>query len=297
MKILLMYNPKAGKQNFSLDSTVSRLEESGAEVTSQNTKKKGYHKILKDTFDFVIIAGGDGTVGKVVKRIVENPVPLAILPMGSANNFASSMETDEMISNIILGWKYKDFRNFRIGSANLGKKKKLFLESVGWGLFEKVLSEQKKKKSKKKKGDAKVESGINKMVAKIDEMKPSAYDVFLDGLDYSGDYLWIEIMNTHVMGPKLPIAPGANPEDDYLEIVLVKKNDKEKLEQFLSEQKTDENNTFFNSLRAKTIKIGTQESTHIDSDVVSAKKMKTKLGEMLEISLLPQSLHIINSNK
>ncbi len=296
MKILLMYNLEAGNQSFPLDETVSALENHGAEIMYQNTKKKDYFKALKNSYDFILIAGGDGTVGKIIKRIADKPIPVAILPFGSANNVANSLNIDQALEKVIVNWEKNNLGTFRLGLADLGKKKIIFLESVGWGLFSQVLSEKKKKKSKKNAGD-KVEKGINKMLEKIADLKASYYEVFLDGLDYSGNYLWIEIMNTQVMGPKLAIAPEARHADNYLNIVLVKEDEREKLTQFLLDRKESREDVFFEPLKAKSIKIGSEEHIHVDSDVYPAKKLKLKSGELLEISLHPETLQIINSNK
>lgn len=290
-----MYNPKAGNQTFPLDDVVNVLEKRAAEVLHQNTKTVGYHKILKNKCDFIVIAGGDGTVGKIVKRIIDRPIPVAILPFGSANNVANSLNINKAISKIFSSWENKDFSSFRLGSADLGKTRKLFLESVGWGLFAEVLSEKKNRKSEKK-GTDKVEKGIKRMIKKVDELKPSHFEVFLDGLDYSGNYLWIEIMNTHLMGPQLSIAPEASTDDDYLDIILVKESEREKLDLFLEKQQEKEDQPIFNSLKAKKIEIGSQEPIHVDSDIYRAKKLKLKSGERLEVSLHPNFLEIINSN-
>ena len=42
-------------------------------------------------FDLVIAAGGDGTVGSVATQVVGSGVPLAILPLGTANDVARSL--------------------------------------------------------------------------------------------------------------------------------------------------------------------------------------------------------------
>jgi len=39
----------------------------------------------------VIVAGGDGTVGVVVRALVDSPLPLGVVPVGTHNNFAVSL--------------------------------------------------------------------------------------------------------------------------------------------------------------------------------------------------------------
>ena len=42
-------------------------------------------------YDLVIAAGGDGTIGSVATQLAGSGVPLAILPMGTANDVARSL--------------------------------------------------------------------------------------------------------------------------------------------------------------------------------------------------------------
>jgi len=55
-------------------------------------KKRGSEKPQKK-FDLILVAGGDGTVTKVARRLVamKSEIPLAVLPVGTANNFARSL--------------------------------------------------------------------------------------------------------------------------------------------------------------------------------------------------------------
>ena len=58
----------------------------------QCVHKKNLEDCLDGDFgDAVIVAGGDGTVGKVAKRLAGTDVPLVVLPTGTANNIARSL--------------------------------------------------------------------------------------------------------------------------------------------------------------------------------------------------------------
>src|SRR5690554_5575017 len=98
MKIILMYNPQAGTQEVPVTDIVAALIQKGAQVVAQCTKMDDYAKALEKTCDFILIAGGDGTVGKVVKLIIAKQVPIAILPFGNANNIATSLEVDTAVA-------------------------------------------------------------------------------------------------------------------------------------------------------------------------------------------------------
>src|SRR5207245_1011261 len=93
MRILLVHNPKAGSEEHEGEDFIKALKRAGHKATYQSSKKKGIMKALKKKIDLVLVAGGDGTVSKVARRLVamDSEIPLAVLPMGTANNFARSL--------------------------------------------------------------------------------------------------------------------------------------------------------------------------------------------------------------
>ncbi|MCR9178480.1 MAG: diacylglycerol kinase family lipid kinase [Alphaproteobacteria bacterium] len=99
-KILMIFNPTAGgaRQRL-LRNVVSRLEQAGAEVSLRPTTKAGDAETFArdaarnqtDSPDLVVAAGGDGTINEVVNGLAGSALPLAILPMGTANVMAAEI--------------------------------------------------------------------------------------------------------------------------------------------------------------------------------------------------------------
>src|SRR5690554_5328450 len=155
MKITLMYNAQAGGNPLPVEDLVKRLEKRGAEVLAKDTKEDDYKNALEEPCDFILIAGGDGTIEKIAKKIIHRNVPVALLPCGNANNIAESLDVDTALSAIVNSWDKRDFRKFTVGSIAVDGERQEFLESVGWGLFANVLKEVKANKKDKKKQDRK----------------------------------------------------------------------------------------------------------------------------------------------
>ena len=299
MKITLMYNPQAGEKALEVEDLVSALEKRGAKVITQCTKDDDYAKALEHACDFILIAGGDGTIEKVAKLIVHKPTPIAILPFGNANNIAQSLNVETALDGIINNWKNKNFSKFSVGSILINQETHYFLESVGWGLFSEVLSKSKADKKKKEKSSTtredKVGSGLSMLNQSVQEIQASNYSIFLDGKDYSGYYLWVEIMNTQSMGPQLKMAPEASHGDEFLDVVLVKEADRKNLELFLNTQNGQGNTNGFNILKAKKIRVNSRESIHIDDEFYKPKNSGPFHQEWLEISIIPQFFWVINA--
>ena len=90
MRATLFHNPTAGGGKFTKKELMTALRLGGLEPRYVSTKSKRFKKELAEAEDLVVVAGGDGTVAKVIAQMPDRGVPVAILPLGSANNIARS---------------------------------------------------------------------------------------------------------------------------------------------------------------------------------------------------------------
>ena len=298
MKITLVYNPQAGGSPMPVEDLVKGLEKRGADVLTQDAKEEDYQQALGYPCDFVIIAGGDGTIEKVAKQIIKlgKGVPIAILPFGNANNIAGSLDVDTTLGSIVASWREKDFRKFSVGSINIAGSNRNFFESVGWGLFAEVLEEVKAEKKARAQPPVnakdKVESGLKRLSQRVQELQPSFYQILLDEVDYSGYYLWVEVMNTQSMGPQLQLAPDARHGDQFLDVVLIKEEEKARLEDFLNVRNGENHDNLFNPIKTQKIKIRSNQSVHIDDEMF---QVEDPSAQWAEIRLIAQPMLVLNA--
>src|SRR3979409_2538512 len=78
-----------------------------------------------------IVAGGDATIGWVVRRLADTKHPLGILSMGTFNNFAKSLKLPATTDAAIRVVKTGKPRPITLGRLN----GKIFLEAAAIGLF------------------------------------------------------------------------------------------------------------------------------------------------------------------
>ena len=116
-KILLYYNAYSGSGIFknNLDHIVARCQDAGYQVVPVRAAK-GFvindvlSRIDQSEYSRIIAAGGDGTINLCVNAMVNNDIdlPVAILPAGTANDFAYYFELPSDIDyqlDIALGEK------------------------------------------------------------------------------------------------------------------------------------------------------------------------------------------------
>ena len=121
-RALLIVNPKARRGADPEANPAERLRELGLDVieaacTGDEKPADLIRRHAADA-DIVVIGGGDGTLSAAVAGIVETGLPLGILPLGTANNVARTLEIptdlDEACAIIAAGHT----RRIDLGSVN-----------------------------------------------------------------------------------------------------------------------------------------------------------------------------------
>ena len=267
-----MHNPEAGKgKQPSRDELLQLLRAAGHKVEYQSSKEKKWHKILKDPGDVVAVAGGDGTVGKVARRLIGSPTPIAILPMGTANNVASTLGmAGRTLKDLVGGWKIARCTHFDAGVAKGPWGSKHFIEGFGLGLFAETMFRIDGSKEKDLAHAADPEEEMNSVLkmlrGHLRKLKHKDLTIRLDGKDLSGEYVLIEALNVAFIGPNLHLAPRADIKDGFLDVVTVPHGQRAKLTKYLSKRiNGDEVLHGFPSHRGRHLQIELESSpVHID---------------------------------
>jgi YegS/Rv2252/BmrU family lipid kinase len=95
-RALLLRNPKARRGQESIAPLLQRLESGGLDVTVETFE--ALPEIARDIVrlrhmaDLVIVCGGDGSVSSAALAAMESGLPLGIIPMGTANDLARTLD-------------------------------------------------------------------------------------------------------------------------------------------------------------------------------------------------------------
>src|SRR3982074_2422986 len=85
---LLIISPKAGSMTPEIEDKLR--QEFSTSTIVEFDPKMDLEKLVGPAA-MVIVAGGDGTIGWVVRKLAETKHPLGIISMGTFNNFAKSL--------------------------------------------------------------------------------------------------------------------------------------------------------------------------------------------------------------
>ncbi len=147
MKILIIYNPLAGRQNKKDLQIKKFLKNFDLEIIWHYTTQGSFSQLNPEAFDRIFVAGGDGTVKEIASWIIRNKadVPLAIIPIGSGNILASSLGIPLEIKKALqLGFTNK-IEKINVGLVN---NKHYFLVAAGCGFDAKVIKHTSRKMKK-----------------------------------------------------------------------------------------------------------------------------------------------------
>jgi len=187
-------------------------------------------KALKKKIDLVLVAGGDGTVSKVARRLVamDSEIPLAVLPMGTANNFARSLGFCLSEKELIEQLNHGKCNTFDVGQARGPWGKRYFFEGAGAGLFADYMRAPKrdgKKDEPKSKAEA-MRRHVKELRRRLQTYRARQWEIEVEGSDLSGRYLLWHAMNIRSVGPVLTLAADAKTNDGSFDFVGAREEDR-----------------------------------------------------------------------
>ncbi len=228
MRATLLYNPKAGAWK-AVHEILTELREAGYVSVHQGSVKD--KPLLSLPTDLVIIAGGDGSVRRVALQLPDKTVPIGLLPVGTANNIARTLDISGSLDSIIRSWELTHFKEFNTGLVRGPWGEKPFLESVGFGLFTNLMAQfDEAKKEQRLVFDTpqqEIRSALEALKRLAETYEPRPCLLIVDGEEIEADLLMAEVMNIRSFGPNLRFAPRADPGDELLDLVWVGESDRE----------------------------------------------------------------------
>jgi diacylglycerol kinase (ATP) len=222
MRATLMHNPGAGYSQPPREALMRALRAAGYEAAYRSTKADDLTDALQDPGDLVVVAGGDGTVGKIARLLAGSSVPMAILPLGTANNIAVSLGIGGSLEEMVTGWARATRVHFRLGMARGPWGERAFVESIGGGFFVLGMREAERAPEEAFSGrEERLQWDRRVLRSVLERCTAREWRLDLDGDDLSGCYLLVEAMTTGLVGPNLRLAPSADPGDGLLRVVVV----------------------------------------------------------------------------
>lgn len=217
MRIAFVHNPAAGPGDASPAHLRRLFEDRGHQVEMFGKKKGDVKEAIDSRPDVLAVAGGDGTVAKAAIRSYreDSRAPLFIIPTGTANNIARSLGIEGTPAEVAALIDSAVATPLDIGRARGGGRQRFFVESAGLGFIGSML-----------RNASPPPGGMAQIIRDQPVMEVS---LRADKIDLDDDYVAVEALNVSRVGPRLILAPDANPGDGLLDLALYRESDVERL--------------------------------------------------------------------
>jgi diacylglycerol kinase (ATP) len=222
-RLLVIYNPTSGRRKRrKLERFLSHLDRLGAVVTLRETTAPRHAEALARAadpaqFDAVLVAGGDGTINEAVNGLAGSPLPLAVLPLGTANVLANELGLPRRSAALARIAAFVPARPVWPGEAMAeggagGARRFLIMAGLG---FDAEVVEHLDLALKRRTGKL---AYVASIFGRLRDYRPCFYRGEIDGAAVMGASL--VAAKAHFYGGRFVLAPAARLEDPSLQIVV-----------------------------------------------------------------------------
>lgn len=286
-KIYVIINPMSGTSaKHSLPHLVSALlDPQRFEVHIFITGYAGHgseisRQAIIDKADYVIAAGGDGTVNEVASTLVGSDIAFGIIPLGSGNGLARDLNisTDARKALSIIAEEH-------VIDIDYGKVNgRIFFCTCGMG-FDAVVAE--KVSGKKKRGSLMY---FRNMLETFIQQKPETYEIVCPEGTIKDKALVVTCANASQYGYNAHIAPHADIQDGLMNVAILKPLTILDVPQTTVQlfTKTIDDNKKMLELMTREVRIKREKAgvMHIDGDPV-------QMGKDIHVEIIPKGLKVL----
>ena len=274
-KAILIHNSTAGDGDHKKGELIELIRENGYEPVYFSTDIPFWERFTKEDAEVIFVAGGDGTVQKLAKAMLEakeekiREVPVRILPYGTANNIATTLNLQNPEQQSL-----SDLRkvNFDVGVVEGKNIANFFIEGIGCGIFPKLVEVMNSKSEEEKKDE--IKQSLSELLQVIENYEAREAIIIADEREITGKFLLIELMNIKLIGPNIELAPDADTGDGQFELVMVREEAREDLKSFIQNilNETISDNTidkFAERLKGNNFRLKWKgDDVHIDDEIL-----------------------------
>ena len=286
-KILFIINPISGvgKQKKVEKAIEKVLDKSLFDYEVEYTEYAHHATVISlqaaiRQVDIVVSVGGDGSINDCVRGLIGTNVTLGIIPAGSGNGLARTLNIPLNIEDAIEVLNKK--KRATIDTVKVNNK--IYASIAGIGFDALIAKEFRKTKVR----------GFNKYLSLILQLYPfyesQNYKMEIDGKKIESNALFISFANSNQFGYNTVIAPSAKIDDGFMQISIVKKVPIVMLPwtaQLLFLRNFDKS-MYVKTYKAKEVKVINNDSRLVNLDGESVLMEKE-----LHFTINPKSLNVI----
>lgn len=220
-KVRFIYNPYSGENAIlkELDKIVAMHQEKGYTIVPYRIQKgvdvTTALDIVDSTYEYILIAGGDGTIDTVVNAMKKRntDLPIGIIPVGTANDFAKHLGMPQDAGACV-----EQILNSYPMGVDLGKvNDSYFVNVLSTGLFTDV----------SQKTDTNLKNTIGKLayyikgLEELPNFRKLDVKIIANGIVFNEPIYLMLVFNGQTAG-NFKLATKAKVQDGFLDVVIFK---------------------------------------------------------------------------
>lgn len=220
-KVRFIYNPFSGEGSIlnKIDKIIEIHEERDYQIVpfriSKNKGIKEALEIVDESYSYILIAGGDGTVDVLLNAMKEKGLnlPIGILPVGTANDFGKFINIPQDIEEAC-----KQILSSKPVKVDIGKiNDRYFINVASTGLFTDV----------SQKTDVTLKNAIGKLayyikgIEELPNFRKLKIKLKSKEINYDGEMYLMLIFNGQTAG-NFKLATRSSAMDGLLDVIVIK---------------------------------------------------------------------------
>jgi diacylglycerol kinase (ATP) len=276
VRIALIHNKHAGSGVHSGDDLVGLLRDVGHAVELFGKDRSVILRALQSRPEVLVVSGGDGTVAKVAIAACGLDVPIFILPTGTSNNIARAVGVDAAIPMLIGRMSSARLTRLDVGRIAGDGCEEHFVEAAGAGFMGAMLAEGQRTSVRVvsavrgfiSRGRNHWVSTAELVAAHVRREPVRSFNILADGKDLSGEYIAVEAMNIAAIGPRIELAPDADPGDGQFDLVLARPSERDALANCIESLGAGSDRPPVDVHRVRTVEMDWPSAdAHVDDDL------------------------------
>ncbi len=286
----VVLNPRAGNAEDvrAIGAAIDVWRARGWEVELRSTRYAGHgvelsREAVREGFDIVTAAGGDGTVNEVINGLAYSRAALAVLPVGTANVWVRELKLP--LAPEAAAAALADGHTTALDLGKAGERYFLLMAGVG---FDAAVTRAVHPEAKRKLG---LLAYVVQAVLKARDVRGTRCRIEIDGRVVKGRVLMVVIGNSRLYGGFLQITHHATLTDGLLDVAVIMGQDVRSaplhlLSILLRQHHFNPDMSYY---RARRIRIEAHEplEVQVDGDAIGATPMTFEVAPSALRALTP----------
>ena len=286
-RALVILNPISGRGRGAklLPGITRSLEEHGFEVELHETRGRGEAMDAvaagRGDLGLVVTIGGDGTISEAVAGLEGKPVPICIVPAGTANCLAHELKQTARPEEI--NRRIEAMRTETIDCFTFNGRHAVLMAGAG------LDGEVARRVCSRRKGNLRQLAYYRPSLSTLLRYPFHPFSLTVDGEKITDEATFVEVANVHEYGGPLVLVAHADATDGLLDILVVEKVPRWKFAKFMGQA------LFMKRVKARDVKFlrgmrivldaGEEVPFQVDGDFIGYLPV--------EIRVIPKSVSIV----